>query len=151
MGNRPETSSGCFEAENMNGRSSACEPMSERLRRVLKQFAALPAEKRAIALAQAGIIKKGEIKKTAVQLARRSKEKLKQRSTIQWGSFFENSSSTDALCEFVEKRIKTFKELEENCWTAECKIQVREMKKLGLKIARQRTRRTLRRQGIDWW
>jgi uncharacterized protein with PIN domain len=61
--------------------------------------------------------------------------------------FWDNTSTRETLFDFIEGRITTFQAFEDSCWPPECKEQVRKMKALGHKKAKERIKRALRREG----
>ncbi len=63
---------------------------------------------------------------------------------ISWTKFFENSSSTDALIDFVEGG--STEKLKKDCWDKECKLQVNKIKNIGVIKARQLARKALKRE-----
>lgn len=67
---------------------------------------------------------------------------------INWKIFDKNTSTREALQEFV-LGFYNFKDLEEECWPKECKIEVCKMRLLGIRNARKKAKLALKRMGVE--
>ena len=73
-------------------------------------------------------------------------QSIRKGSPIVWERFDDNSSSRDALFDFIAYK-KSTTWLMGECWDKECKAQVSKMKKLGADRARRCARRAMNRRG----
>ena len=69
---------------------------------------------------------------------------------VQWKHFFENSSTQEALCDFVKGKL-SFEQLKKQCWSIKCKEQVDKLKfvtHFNLKKAQDSAAKALARRGF---
>ena len=62
---------------------------------------------------------------------------------INWECFFDNSSTREALLDFAYGNKISFKNFSEECWTNDCKNQIKLLSRLGYKKSVKRAQRAL--------
>lgn len=88
----------------------------------------------------------GWIKKVPIITTQPKKYRKIKHSPIDWGRFEDNSSSREALFDFIAYN-KSISWLMKECWSKDCKEQVKIMKRLGAVQARELARRAMNRRG----
>lgn len=69
---------------------------------------------------------------------------------INWKCFFDNSSTTDALIDFANRKY-SFKQFSKASWTAECKASIKIMKQRGYQKSIAAAQKACRKWwGSDW-
>jgi hypothetical protein len=63
---------------------------------------------------------------------------------INWRCFWENTSTKEELWEFVHEG-KGLNAVKKCCWPKECKCEIDKMKRLPVKVVRERARKALER------
>lgn len=67
---------------------------------------------------------------------------------INWEIFFDNSSTVDAIIDFINGNY-TFKQFENACWTKDCKIAIRCLKSRGYKKSFRSARHAIKKFGYS--